>query len=148
MHFIACTFRGNNANMKGGALAVTAGLVLLSEGTLLTGNTAGGSGALAMVTGGRVIYSLPAPLGRWIRGPTGQQQLNDGATDGDFPYPCAPGLYGDTTETSAQDGPQCTGLCPEGKGCAGATVVPEDCTRGTYCPIGSMRGIPCKGRRC
>ena len=120
-NFIDCIFRANHAVKHGGALAVSAGNVQLSDGTLLTANTAGVSGALTYITSGLlpVTYLLPAPLGRWINGPTGQQQLHYGATDGEFPYACAPGLYGDTTAASAQNGPQCTGRCPAGKSCAG-----------------------------
>ena len=40
-----------------------------------------------------------------------------------------------------QNGPQCSGSCPEGKFCGKGTAEPEVCRNGTYCPEGAPAEI-------
>ena len=47
------------------------------------------------------------------------------------------------THQDVQNGPQCNGLCPEGKMCPGATAEPEPCAAGGYCPGASPFANPC-----
>mgnify|MGYP001364176841 CR=1 FL=1 len=60
----------------------------------------------------------PALLGRTIA------MLAPGGLDDDYPYACAPGLYGGSNATDEQSSPMCSGRCPAGKFCSGATIVP------------------------
>ena len=142
LQIVGCNLQDNFAAHDGGALHADGGIVTMRN-SLLTDNFASGRGDTAFVRNGTVTYELPAPLGRWINNPSGRQQLESEAIDGDLPYACRPGLYGNTSAVSAQNGPQCSGVCPAGKSCSGATVVPEQCAKSTYCPKGSLRGIPC-----
>ena len=58
------------ASEAGGALAVSGGLVLLANQTVLRDNTAP-SGAFALLNAnGSLAYGLPAPLGYYIAEPT------------------------------------------------------------------------------
>ena len=49
----------------GGALAVSGATVTLSNGTLLTSNSAPAHASVSLASGA-VVYALPAPLGHWI----------------------------------------------------------------------------------
>ena len=66
--------QGSSANSlntqagKGGGLFLANGNLVMSEGTSLTGNSASGSGAQYIATGGKATYLLPAPSGTWING--------------------------------------------------------------------------------
>lgn len=59
--------------------------------------------------------------------------------------PGSAGLYGNGTGASHQSGPQCTGLCPPGSFCSGATSVPKLCPLGSFCPAGTTVPQPCPG---
>ena len=144
--FEECTFAGNRAEQgRGGAIFVAGGTVGLSESTLLASDNIADIGSTAYIDdsgGGIVTYVLPAPKGRWVLSsstqlgtPSSPIYLPDGALDGDFPYPCAPGLLGLTQAASAQRGPQCSGLCPPGFFCGAATSDPSPCTVGHFCSI-------------
>ena len=63
--------------------------------------------------------------------------------DADYPYACAPGLYGVENDAPGQSSPACTGACPAGHSCPGATITPEECPEATYCPAGSPVATPC-----
>ena len=39
----------------------------------------------------------------------------------------------------------CSGRCPAGKFCSGATVEPETCPPGSFCALGSAAPLPCPG---
>ena len=67
-----------------------------------------------------------------------------GALEDDFPFACAPGLYGGTAnDPQVQAGPQCSGPCPRGYFCRAGTVNPEPCPLGAFCSIGSPAATPC-----
>ena len=162
-------FVENQAQTKGGAIALTGGLLDLRSSTLVRNAAAGaqGGGALHMeggvavlkntlmldnhagtmsssslqsifIASGSLEYQLPAPLGRWIASFGESSLVLSSGSVGDYPYNCPAGLFGDSTEVSVQTSPACTGLCPPGRVCPGATVVPEPCSAGGYCPAGSV----------
>ena len=104
--------------------------------TLMRDNRAAGTSESIFIQGGILTYQLPAPLGRWIA--ASRQVINSGSSVPDYPYACPAGLFGNSTEVSVQTSPACTGRCPAGRVCLGATVVPYACSAGGYCPIGSV----------
>ena len=132
-----CTIEDVN---EGTALMATnRATVVLSDGTLLRNNAK----SLEVDDSSSVHYQLPAPLGRYINAPNGfEQELT--SVEGDFPFACAPGVSGASDDRSAQNGPQCSGLCPAGKMCPGATAEPEPCSAGGYCAEGSPTAVPCE----
>ena len=91
----------------------------------------------------RLRYELPAPRGRFIDAPGGSEQQLTVGIAGDYPYSCGPGVSGDSTETSAQNGPWCFGLCPAGKMCPGATGAPLPCSAGGFCAGKDAFAAPC-----
>jgi hypothetical protein len=154
--FDSCTFELNEAVGDGGALYVRSGSVALGARTLLRGNSAARSGNSMFVLTGTVTYRLPAPLGRWIDFGTCQREsagrtlsigappahVTPGATDLEYPFACAPGLYGGSYETSQQSSAECSGLCWAGYYCPIGTADPIRCGPGRYCP-----GIDLTGTR-
>ena len=92
-----------------------------------------------------LIYKLPTPLAHWILITDGgnQAQLNPGSIDVDYPFPCAPGIFGASNASSDQSGPQCSGACPKGFFCPMATSVPRVCRLGKYCPLASPAPLDC-----
>ena len=99
--------------------------------------------SIVVLPGALLEYSLPAPNGRWINAPGGSTQLlTDGVTS-DYPFACSPGVSGSSSDVVAQNGPQCTGLCPEGFMCPGATGTPATCSEGGFCPRSSAAAAPC-----
>ena len=47
---------------------------------------------------------------------------------------------------AVQNGPQCSGLCPSGKMCPGATREPLPCIAGGYCAGSNPGATPCPER--
>ena len=117
-----CIFGANHAVGKGGAILALNGTVVIRDGTLLADNVATDGGDAMFIGDARVEYRLPAPLGRWILSEAGCEAngtaaqstphaiIPPGATN-EYPYPCAPGLFGESDDAAAQSGPQCSGLC-------------------------------------
>ena len=68
-----------------------------------------------------------------VGAPLGAGAHNDAA----FPFDCPPGVLGASHEPLKQTTPQCSGACPEGWMCPGATATPLPCSLGAYCPRGS-----------
>ena len=130
VHVDGCIFDGGSLAVSGGEVTAT--------GTQFVGD------AVGLSLGGSLVYRLPAPLGHWINS-LGQDhlRLQAGESYVDFPAACSAGLYGNETTTKAQSSPLCSGLCPAGHTCGLATVVPEPCERGGYCPAGSPAARLC-----
>ena len=149
--FDDCRMEGNSATSDGGALHVRNGTVVLRARTLITRNTAT-EGKSIFVVDGRVDYQLPCPLGRWISARPGTPSMHvaSGGTELDFPYACAPGLYGSGYASEEQSGSQCSGECWVGHFCPLGTVAPRECRAGSYCPgydengRGATTELPCK----
>lgn len=60
-----------------------------------------------------------------------------------FPFQCAPGILGSASPEN-QSSPACAGGCPSGKFCpTEATLVPQDCEPGSFCPESSVTPTPC-----
>ena len=138
-----CTIEDVN---EGAALMASNGAtVVLRDGTLLRGRSPSHPNAKSLVVddSSSVHYQLPAPLGRYINAPNGDEEELT-SVEGDFPFACAPGVSGASDDRSAQNGPQCSGLCPAGKMCPGATAEPEPCSAGGYCAEGSPTAVPCE----
>ena len=62
---VATRIERNSAERRGGGLHVAAGSVVLAHSTLLAQNAAPEGAAIHLV-GGRTVYALPAPSGRWV----------------------------------------------------------------------------------
>ena len=81
----------------------------------------------------------PALLGKsvWV--------LPIGAHDEVYPFACGVGLLGGNgLLASEQTSAACAGLCPAGFTCGKeATVAPEACLKGHYCPKGTSAALPC-----
>ena len=59
------------------------------------------------------------------------------------PLVCAAGFVGGVT-IAQQSFASCAGRCPAGKLCpTSPSLKPLDCPRGSYCPEGSIVGVPC-----
>ena len=86
---------------------------------------------------GELSYTLPAPLAHWIyiTDGSGRTQLTPSSINGDYPFPCSPGIFGNSNRTEDQSGPQCTGICPSGFFCPIATSVPTPCRLGAFCRL-------------
>ena len=97
----------------------------------------------AIATTDMLEYHLPTPLGHYViitdRGTS--TQLGMAIVDATFPFECTPGSYGDNE--TAQSSPRCSGRCPAGYHCPGATVHPILCARGKYCPEGAQVETDC-----
>jgi predicted outer membrane repeat protein len=148
--FANATFEGNTALEKGGALQVDAGVVVLRTGTLFKDNRVadGASSEYSQsirFSGGQLRYELPAPRAHWVFIPDGSNTstIALGAIDADYPFPCAAGVFGTSTEAHVQSSPLCQGQCPGGYYCPGATSVPQLCPVHVYCPAGSSMPTPC-----
>ena len=138
------TFTRNAAATSGGAaLRVTAGTVVLGNGTLMLERRGAAADAAMQLDGGSVRYELPAPLGRWVIATNGVAVLLAGRYDGDYPYECVPGVYGDSLEQNAQSGPGCAAPCPAGYYCPRRSVNATTCPPGAYCPLGSGAYLAC-----
>ena len=144
--FITCHFEENTAAAEGSVLFVRSTVgegVLLSDRTWLLRNEVPSVTRLA----GLVTYRLPAPRGRFIDAPGGTIQPLDDGLAGDYPFACAPGVSGALDSaaggSTVQNGPQCTGLCPPGKTCPGATAEPEPCATGGFCAGSNPGATPC-----
>ena len=130
----------NTAFEHGGAFSLSGGQLLLSAGTLLLGNTL----PSVTQTGGALLqYQLPAPPGRWVDSPGGSSQVLDQGVAGDFPFACAPGVFGNATSIEGQSSPSCSGACKAGGYCSGGTVEPTICPEQYFCPVGSSSPTPC-----
>ena len=157
----SCEFSLNTAIFAGGALWAVHSTILLGNHTVLRQNIAP-SGSSAFVSGASSSwqYALPAPRGYWIanselctedmschgqpvavRGVVANLAL--GAMNDEYPFRCAAGTFGATTDTEAQTGPSCSGVCEKGTYCIAGTSVPELCTAGAYCEVGSAAPTPC-----
>ena len=139
--------RNNSALVSGGGVHVAAGQLVASHATLLEGNRApnGSSVAIAARAAALMSYQLPTPAGRWVFaiGTAAQMSAGD-RVDEDYPFACAPGVFGEEGDLAGQRSPACSGPCPAGFSCAGGTVHPQPClTHGTYCPMGSPMATPC-----
>ena len=87
----ACHVVDNEAAADGGAIHVQNGSVVLRNGTLLKGNRAGRDGKSLLVVDGSVDYTLPCPLGRYIRAAPGTDSMRvTKREDHDFPYAYQP----------------------------------------------------------
>ena len=62
---VATRIERNSAEVRGGGLYVSAGRVILARGSLVEKNAAP-DGAAMYLSGGRTVYALPAPSGRWV----------------------------------------------------------------------------------
>ena len=151
-----CLLEGNTAAGDGGALHVRSGSATLRTRTLLKGNVAAGDGnSIYTTTNGSIIYTLPCPFGRWISldtcasesASTTADSVQVASTNDDYPFACAPGLYGDSLD--AQSSPSCSGSCHVGHFCPSATVSPIVCGEGSFCPgydasgRGATAELPC-----
>ena len=58
----------------------------------------------------------------------------------------AGGVYGNSLLPVEQSGPWCSGICPGGTWCSGATVEPRRCLPGSYCSPGSSAPQPCPAK--
>ena len=142
-------FEDNRATDAGSAIYVrSAGPsgVVLRNHTLFQRNTA----PSVKLEEGQLRYQLPAPRGRWIYAPGNDtQDLSISGVEDDFPFACAPGVSGrldsDEGGVTTQNGPQCTGLCPAGSMCPGATGEPARCSAGGYCAGSNPSATPCPG---
>eukprot|EP00966_Prymnesium_polylepis_P165073 3816731-Prymnesium_polylepis.1 len=138
-------FNGNKAGIAGGAIYVDGGEMVLSDRTELRNNHALLGDAAHLTERGSLAYRLPTPLAHWVfiadRGDI--SRLSPGSIDGDFPFPCAPGLVGISNASSDQSGPQCSGSCTKGFFCPLATHSPKACTLGDYCVTGSPAPVNC-----
>ena len=147
------TFEDNQALVEGGAVAIYGGTLELSNGTALRNNVAPFGQSIYISNPGTLDYLLPTPIAHWVNAAQsgeleGIAQLMAGAVDGDFPFPCAPGLFASTTRPEVQSSPACQGPCPPGDFCAAATVVPQQCPLGNFCTQGSPAPFLCpKGTR-
>ena len=167
------TFLRNNAHgaggRAGGALRVAgSATVILREGTRLSRAAPDVNNTLLVTgTASRVAYVLPAPLGHWIANAltcNAQEASIDriclresldvlenemysvlprGALNDDYPFACAPGVFGESFDAAQQSTPQCSGACPSGFHCGGGTVVPVECPRGAFCATGSAAPVLC-----
>ena len=147
VHLTSTRVANNRASERGGAFEVSGGALVLSDGSLLEDNEAGGTdkGHSIAVEAGAVSYALPAPAGRWVFAAGSAATLSPGdRIDADYPFACAPGVFGKEDDLNGQKSPLCSGPCPAGFRCPGGTVDPQSCdTHGTYCPIGSPMETPC-----
>ena len=103
----------------------------MEAATILRDNIAGQGSSVYKAPGGRISYTLPAPLGRWVANfgrMTGELLAvgSQGIIDEDVPFPCAPGLWSNASEeiVLVQSMPKCSGLCPAGSS--------AQCTPTTY----------------
>ena len=138
----------NEALQEGGAMAIYGGVVELSSRTALRGNVAPVGTSIFMANylwrpSPTLTYTLPTPIAHWVNAFESRATLQPGAIDGNFPFPCSPGLFASVSSVRAQSSPACESACPPGKYCEGATVVPELCPLGTYCPQGSAAPRQC-----
>jgi hypothetical protein len=116
--FASCHFEDNQASARGGGLCIDGAELVLSDGTLLTGNNAPGSASVWLAQGS-LVYMLPAPRGRWVESygqPSIAMLASGGGLTADFPYACAPGLVGKDTAIATQSGPQCATLAQPAPG--------------------------------
>ena len=164
----ACLLTANSATVNGGGVYVSGGSMVMTGGTLLTGNSAAhGASAYREASASNLAYATPAPDGRWILRTDGAecadgqpcflqewpqlaaraasvQIITSGSLEEDFPYACAPGLFGRAeAPANEQSGPACSGLCWAGYSCGSASVTPLSCASGHYCPAGSAITTPC-----
>ena len=141
----ASYFAYNEASESGGALCVDAGDVSLGNQTLLEHNVAPRGTGASIFSSVYLRYALPTPLARWvlISDGGGEASLAPGAIDDEFPYPCSPGLLGDSYDALVQSGPLCSGACPAGYSCGKATIFPVACPNGTFCRSGSPAPSDC-----
>ncbi len=159
-----CEVAANKAK-RGGGVCVLDGKLVMTNRTLLTQNKAtaddSDSAFLKEKGSASIHYVLDAPPGRYMSR-TGRltsdglpwpellgravQAFAPGAVSEDFPYACAAGAFGQAGAPEAeQSGPSCSGRCPAGKKCPGATVEPLPCDAGGYCAAGSAVAVPCPG---
>ena len=130
----------SDSTFRGGITVVGAADVLLRDRTLLLSGEV--APAVRLRDGARLRYRLPALKGRWIFAPGGDEQELTEDVDGDFPFACAPGVSGSSDDMEKQNGPQCSGLCPAGFMCPGATGEPRPCSAGGYCSGGDPLAFP------
>ena len=155
--FEGCLFEQNSASAVGGAIALTGDASVRLRNSSLVNNTIlanddtpehSNSIHRAGTTLFHFGYELPTPLGRYVDSPGGRQSivqplLQVEELNGDYPYPCAAGRYGNGTSIKAQSGPWCSDICPPGFVCAANTSTPKPCPLGYYCARGSSIQLPC-----
>ena len=134
VHVVGSSFINNTAIVSGGALQVTKGgkpkellpnlsrigppnrtqvddgQVHLLNGTRFVGNVAprGGGSSFYLSITSTLQYRLPAPPGHWLNIRQGDTlEMNAGAEDLDFPYPCGAGVVGGFAPEE-QLGPGCS----------------------------------------
>ena len=61
-----CLLEANRADVGGGLYASGGVALLLTGASLLSGNVADSGSAAHVISGGTIVYVLPAPAGRWI----------------------------------------------------------------------------------
>ena len=134
----------NAANESGGAIVIDGNAeVSLSDRTFLRSNTAAsgvGSTVHRISPSSRLVYTLPAPPGRWIESlpRSSTEPLREvSELNRDYPNPCAPGLVGYDGVDAGQSSAACSGSCPAGFECPGATTQPAPCEPGYFCVEGS-----------
>ena len=165
LHVETTLIEENEADDFGGAVAVEGGLLLLANQTQLLRNAARSAHTLYVGEAARAFYALPAPRGAWVQSPflcdntqnacPWQQyevmsglhlvEFASGATDdGEFPYLCPPGSFGEGLDVAIQSQPLCSGRCAAGtyQSQAGQTSCLA-CNPGYYCPSGAAALIPC-----
>ena len=138
-HIDGSLVKRNIATVAGGAISLAGGQLVLSARALLQDN----SEPSVVQNGAKLQYRLPAPDGRWIDAPGGSTQNLEQGVAGDFPFACAPGVFGRANDTKGQSTPSCSGFCLAGYLCSGATVEPEPCPEASFCPVGSAALTPC-----
>ena len=72
-------------------------------------------------------------------------RIDEPVYDEQYPYACAPGLYGRVDAVLDQRTAICSGRCPAGYYCPRGTTVPLECQPGTFCEEGSPRPTFCPG---
>ena len=86
------------------------GRVHLLNKTLLRSNDAPTGASIHLSEAGSVLYTLPAPPGRWLFVRQGRTfELKSGFENSNFPYACPAGVVGGPTPEE-QSGPQCSRL--------------------------------------
>ena len=140
--------------LRGGALRLVSGVTIMEAHTSCKRNLAyeGNSIYVSPLNEGTELapsleYRLPTPLGHYV------QILNRGLVakvttaiiDDPYPFECAGGSYGGSDAREVQSSPRCSGRCPAGFTCPGATAIPLICPRGKYCEAGVSVEADCPG---
>ena len=133
VHLTSTRVANNRASERGGAFEVSGGALVLSDGSLLEDNEAGGTdmGHSIAVGAGAVYYALPAPTGRWV---------SSSFLCEEYRYPCPPGDVGcDPDAQPALDNQPCDHTDPLLMGKTIAALMPGEKIDDDYpfaCPPG------------